>query len=116
MSPRPEPVEGRGGTPGIFVQRPSDEPDSHHAFGLACVISASFFTSLAGILVRLVEEADGWQLQFYRYASFLVFILGALVWRHRGRSLQAFWDIGRPGLIAAVSLGVAFLALSLIHI
>lgn len=94
-------------------RQPSDHPaasDSHHAFGLTCVIAASFFTSLAGILVRLVEEADGWQLQFYRYASFLVFILGALVWRHRGRSLQAFRDIGRPGLIAAVSLAIAFLA------
>ncbi len=73
-------------------------------------MSASFFTSLAGILVRLVEEADGWQLQFYRQASFLVFILGFLVWRHRGRSLQACLDIGRPGLVAACSLAIAFVA------
>ena len=92
------------------MQRLSEDPDSHHAFGLACVISASFFKSLAGILVRLVEEADGWQLQFYRQASFLVFILGFLVWRHRGRSLQACLEIGRPGLVAAFSLAIAFVA------
>ncbi len=60
--------------------------------------------------MRLVEEADGWQLQFYLQASFLVFILGFLVWRHRGRSLQACLDIGRPGLIAACSLAIAFVA------
>ncbi len=60
--------------------------------------------------MRLVEEADGWQLQFYRQASFLVFILGFLVWRHRGRSLQACLDIGRPGLVAAGSLAIAFVA------
>lgn len=60
--------------------------------------------------MRLVEEADGWQLQFYRQASFLVFILGFLVWRHRWRSLQACLDIGRPGLIAACSLAIAFIA------
>ena len=59
--------------------------------------------------MRLVEEAGGWQLQFYRQASFLVFILGFLVWRHRGRSLQACLDIGRPGLIAACSLAIAFI-------
>ena len=82
--------------------------DSPYAFGLFCVISASFFTSLAGILVRLVEEADGWQLQFYRVVSFLVFIFGFLCWRHRGRCLQSFRDIGRPGLLAACFLGVAF--------
>ncbi len=60
--------------------------------------------------MRLVEEADGWQLQFYRQASFLVFILGFLVWRHRGRSLRACREIGRPGLIAACSLAIAFTA------
>ena len=82
--------------------------DNPYAFGLACVISASFFTSLAGILVRLVEEADGWQLQFYRVVSFLVFIFGFLCWRHGGRCLRSFRDIGRPGLLAAFFLGVAF--------
>lgn len=92
------------------MQRPSSDPEGNYAFGLTCVVSASFFTSLAGILVRLVEEADGWQLQFYRQASFLVFILGFLVWRHRGRSLQACREIGRPGLVAALSLGIAFVA------
>ena len=60
--------------------------------------------------MRLVEEADGWQLQFYRQASFLVFILGFLVWRHHWRSLRACLDIGRPGLIAACSLAIAFIA------
>ena len=34
--------------------------DIHYAFGLTCVISASFFKNLAGVFVRLVDEADGW--------------------------------------------------------
>ena len=37
-----------------------------YRFGLICLVSATFFTSLAGILLRLVEAADGWQVLFYR--------------------------------------------------
>ncbi len=86
------------------------EADSRRAYGVVCVIGASLFTSLAGILVRLVEEADGWTLQFWRQAFFLVFILGFLTWRHGRQLPQAVRAIGRPGLIAGVALSAAFVA------
>jgi drug/metabolite transporter (DMT)-like permease len=86
------------------------EADSRRAYGIACVVSASLFTSLGGLLVRLVEEADGWTLQFWRQAFFLVFISAFLVWRH-GRQLPlAARAIGRPGLIASIALSIAFVA------
>lgn len=86
-------------------------PDQRTAYGVACVISASFFTSLAGPIVREIESADGWALQFWRQLWFLGFILLFLAWRHGPRGLPAaFRAVGRPGLIAAVALGVSFVA------
>lgn len=86
------------------------EADSRRAYGVICVISASLFTSLAGVLVRLVEDADGWTLQFWRQAFFLVFIVGFLYWRHGRKLPMALRAMGRPGLIAGVALSAAFIA------
>ncbi len=89
---------------------PGDRPD-RTAYGVACVISASFFTSLAGPIVRAFESADGWTLQFWRQAWFLGFILLFLAWRHGLAGLPGcFRAVGRPGLIAAVALGISFVA------
>lgn len=80
-------------------------------YGVACVISASFFTSLAGPIIREVESADGWTLQFWRQVFFVGFILLFLLWRHGRQGLPgAFRAIGRPGLIGAVTLAVSFVA------
>lgn len=81
------------------------------AYGVLCVVSASFFTSLAGPIMREVETADGWTLQFWRQAWFLGFILLFLLWRHGRRGLPgAFLAVGRPGLIGAIALSVSFVA------
>ncbi|MEX2630458.1 MAG: DMT family transporter [Tistlia sp.] len=86
-------------------------PDQRTAYGVACIISASFFTSLAGPIVREVENADGWALQFWRQVWFLGFILLFLLWRHGRSGLpRAFLAIGRPGLIGAGALAVSFAA------
>jgi drug/metabolite transporter (DMT)-like permease len=86
------------------------DADSRRGFGILCVVSASLFTSLAGILVRLVEDADGWTLQFWRQVCFLAFIALFLAWRHGRQLPMAVKAIGRPGLIASLALGAAFVA------
>ena len=82
--------------------------DSRYGYGIACLLTATLFTSTAGILLRLIEQADGWQVLFYRSVSFVAVLLGYIVLRHRGRSLQAFRAVGRPGLVVAVALAAAF--------
>lgn len=72
------------------------------------MLAAGVFTSTAGILLRWVEQADGWQVLFYRSLSFTLALLAFVALRHRGGLVQVFREIGRPGLIAAVSLAVAF--------
>lgn len=78
--------------------------------GLSYVLAATFFTSTAGILLRWVEEADGWQILFYRSAVFSLTLLGFLAWRHGSGLGSAFGAVGRPGLVVAGFLGVAFIA------
>lgn len=81
-----------------------------YALGLASVIAASFFTSLAGIFVRLTEDAEGFTLLFYRSLAFVLFMAVFLGFRYRGRTADAFRAIGWPGLVVALALGMAFMS------
>ncbi len=77
--------------------------------GVICLVSATFFTSLAGILVRLVEAAGGWQILFYRSLAFVAAMLLFIAVRHRGRTLTAFASGGGAGWVVTVSLTAAFI-------
>lgn len=82
--------------------------DPGYRSGLIKLVTATLFTSTAGVLVRLVESADGWTLVFYRSVAFVATMLLFIVWRHGRHSAAAFRDIGRSGLGVAVFLGAAF--------
>jgi DME family drug/metabolite transporter len=82
--------------------------DPGYRGGLIRLVTATLFTSTAGVLVRLVESADGWTLVFYRSVAFVATMLVFIVWRHGRQSAAAFRDIGRSGLGVAVFLGAAF--------
>ena len=86
----------------------TSEPAAYR-FGLICIVSATLFTSLAGILLRLVEAADGWQVLFYRSLAFVAVLLLFLLWRHGGGLGRAFRAVGRPGLVTALALCPAFI-------
>lgn len=77
--------------------------------GLICLVTATFFTSLAGVLLRHVEAADGWTIVFYRSLAFVATMAVFIVWRRGRQSAAAFRDIGRAGLGVAVFLGAAFI-------
>ena len=81
-----------------------------YALGLASVIAASFFTSLAGLFVRLTEDAEGFTLLFYRSLAFVFFMAVFLGFRYRGRTADAFRAVGWPGLVVALALGIAFMS------
>ena len=81
-----------------------------YAYGLAAILLAAIAASSAGILVRQIEVASGWQILFYRSLAFSLVVLVVVVGRHRSRTVAAFRAIGRPGLVAAISLGGAFIA------
>ena len=77
-----------------------------HALGVSFVLAGGFLLSLAGISLRLIESASGWQILFYRSLTFFVVVFLYLAFRYRTRVARAFVTAGRPGLVIALSLGV----------
>ena len=79
-----------------------------YRLGLSYMFVATLFTSIAGIVLRLVEEADGWQVLFYRSSALVVTLVPFIAWRYGAGAGRAFLAIGRPGLVAAACLAGAF--------
>ncbi len=76
------------------------------AAGAAMVLAGGACLSLAGIVLRSIEAADGWQILFYRALSFTVTLAGFLAARHRTRVVAVFVAVGGRGLAVALLLGV----------
>ncbi|MHA1600548.1 MAG: DMT family transporter [Alphaproteobacteria bacterium] len=87
----------------------SEAAAAQYRTGIICLVSATFFTSLAGIMIRLIEGAGGWQILFYRSLAFVAAMLVFIVFRHRGRTVTAFTSGGAAGLTVTLSLCAAFI-------
>ncbi len=79
-----------------------------YRLGLSYMFVAMLFTRIAGIVLRLVEEADGWQVLFYRSGTLVLTLVPFIAWRYGARAGRAFRAIGRTGLVAAACLAAAF--------
>jgi len=79
-----------------------------YRLGLSTIFAATLFTSLAGLVLRLVEAADGWQVLFYRSVALIVTLLPFIAWRYGVGAGAAFRAIGRSGLVVAACLAGAF--------
>lgn len=82
--------------------------DSAMARGVTLVILAGVFWSTAGLVIRLIEEADGWQILFYRSAALVPTILLVIAVRNRGRIAPAFARAGWPALLGGALQAMAF--------
>lgn len=80
--------------------------ERRYAYGVTLVIVGGFFLSTSGILIRNVEAASGWQILFYRGLAFSLTLFLLLLLRYRGGIARAFHVIGKPGLWAALVLGL----------
>ena len=78
-----------------------------YSVALICLFTATLFTSTAGVLVRWIEQADGWTVLFWR-AAFFALTLGVwLVGRYRGGIVQATLRTGWPGVLMATAFALA---------
>lgn len=80
--------------------------DNRYMVGVAIALLGGTFLSLSGIMIRNIEDADGWQILFYRSLATFLTIFVFLVFQYRGSIARRFADIGRPGLLAALVLSV----------
>ena len=80
--------------------------ERRYGYGVGLVITGGLFLSTSGILLRNIEAASGWQILFYRGIAFSLTLFLLLLLRYRGGIVGAFHAIGRPGIWAAVVLGL----------
>ena len=76
------------------------------ALGATLTLGGGALLSLAGVTLRHMESADGWQILFYRSFTFFVVVAVYLSFRYRSHLVRAFVRVGRPGIVVALSLGL----------
>ena len=89
--------------------------ESRHGAGLdprgaLLVVAGGVCLSFGGLLVRLIDEADGWQILFYRGLGFVPTLLLFVVWRHGRATADAFRAIGWSGAAVALCMSAGFVA------
>ena len=79
--------------------------------GYALVLSGAVCWSLGGVLVRLTEDIDVWQIMVYR-ALVMLLVISAWVWSlHGTQTLSIIRHAGWTAAVAGVSSGLAGLSL-----
>jgi drug/metabolite transporter (DMT)-like permease len=73
---------------------------SGRARGFALALSATFFWSLAGLLIRLIGGATSWHIILYRSLGATVMVGGVLLVVHRGRVAEVIRLAGWPAVVA----------------
>ena len=82
--------------------------DRDYAKGVACVLIAGVLWSIAGLVVRLIDNAGEWQILFYRSVFLVITLVAYIGLRNRGRVTTAFRTAGVNAVWAGVFLGSGF--------
>ncbi len=86
---------------------PGETTPARHRFAILLITLSSVGFSFAGLIIRSIETATIWQLNFYR-SFFMGLLLLALAGAQYGRGLgRVFRRIGPLGLIASFLIGIA---------
>ena len=82
------------------------------AFAMALMVISSVSISFGGLILRNIDDADVWQINFYRSLALVFTVSLIMLFRYRDQTIQKVVQIGRPGLIAGALLagaGITFL-------
>jgi len=81
---------------------------SAYLSGIILVVSATFFLSLSGVLVRALS-VDEWTIVFWRSVFMTFTMLGVVAVIKRGRVTAAFREAGRAGLYSGTAIGLSII-------
>ena len=90
---------------------------SRRDVAMTMLILSSVMISFGGLVIRAIDVADVWQINFYRSIAFIAAVLIILVSRYRGATMEKIRGIGIAGIFGALLMttaGIAFLQ-SLTH-
>ena len=78
--------------------------------GILQLVASGFFLSTSGIALRIIDQADGWQILFYRSLALSVTILLILVFQKGSRVFDEFRGLEWNDYLLALFLGSGFVA------
>ncbi len=90
----------------------STDPRAHRGAVLLLCFCALCW-SLAGVFTRQLEQAQGFEITFWRSLFCAIAVLLALSWQQRGNPLRPVLAMGLPGLLAGAMWGVMFVCFML---
>ena len=79
-----------------------------HYKGLLFVFMAGVLWSTVGLGIRLIQEANVWQILFYRSISLSTFLFFVILIRSRENPLKLVVRAGAPAVVAGLSLMAAY--------
>ncbi len=82
-------------------------PGGERLVAIGLMAAGSTAISFGGLVVRSIEEADEWQLAFYRAVGMLFSITILVIIRYRRHAISRLRDIGWPGIYGSVLVAVA---------
>lgn len=88
------------------------EPETTHrtrSYGVMLVLLAGTFWSIGGLVVRLIVEANAWQIVFYRSLSLGLTLTLVILIRYRGDFWNALRSAGGIAAVAGACLSVGFI-------
>jgi drug/metabolite transporter (DMT)-like permease len=85
-----------------------EAPGLSYVNGVILVLLAGVFWSSMGIGIRLIEEANVWQILLYRSSALAAFLFVIISFRSGNKPIRAIRKAGIAGAIGGVGLVVAF--------
>jgi len=86
---------------------PLDDIAPRRGFAMGLMVACSVVISFGGLILRSMEVADAWQVNFYRAISLIGAISVILLFQYRRNTISHIRKIGRPGLFGGTLLAVA---------
>lgn len=82
--------------------------ERRHRLAVATMVLCALLWSTAGVVIRHVEHADGFELTFWRSLSCVVFVCAYLIATKRSRWLGVISACGMPGIVSGVMWAAMF--------
>jgi drug/metabolite transporter (DMT)-like permease len=86
----------------------SESADISYRAGVVLVLMAGVFWSSMGLGIRMIEQANVWQILFYRSIALACFLFFIISFRSGYKPLRAIRSAGIAGVIGGVGLVFAF--------
>ena len=86
------------------------DPSPRKGYAVALLLIGSIVISFSGLVIRNINQADSWQINFYRSFAFAMTISVVLLFRYGRNAAKKLKEIGSQGVLASILLAFASIA------